>query len=722
MEKRKLNEKMSVMEAVDNLSTFAELDLSSLPEPTEMDLGIKPEKRAVDWRDPAHVMKNRDAVRETFRVVHSYLEHLYEKEKGQLKDRETQKGIQAIMVLAGEAAEKMDKYTSLFKGVHEPERIINLKEYQDLQNFYRNKIVKRFHETLEAEESWQKEWGNLEEDKLDVERRGLKDLETVRRDKEYELFYITKENGHPFFNRNLLRHIRMVGEFDESVSDPEGDDPLLKTRYIRDREIHEGAKEILQSVAPYLDEFYREALRHKENPLIASLNKAIMALMLAANGRNLLSTTSLKCCLNYFFDFHQFLREALQTEEYERLYAQSHEASHSFGQIALNLLHELCSYFFLRTSRIKETGSFIQELIAKGKKESGVDQEGVSSVSLWNTLLEEDEEMRNVLKHYPNGPLLLTLDLFREGEEKVGFDPLAQGNFPTHLYATQFDTFHLSLLRIPAPVHQAVINKAEVVKEFNGFLRGLKTRMKGQKHLLVNLQDRTAWQEHARSLVLENLPKKAEFSETLSVVTLCKNTDFYHQSSHYQSVSDAKEFIALFKEQIVSGEACGYSYPSALSQEEIASFTEHALHMIHELFFAGKNVLSRKNRLDFIEIFYQFFIVKLLLVLRPDSLSFTCKDGIDTGAAASAGFFAFLRMMSSNKSWTQEEKETFQWLLYAPALLIRERLIDSARFSRMISALTILHSELETQEKRIKDAVHKLFGQALFQKLHLRAA
>ena len=47
----------------------------------------------------------------------------------------------------------------------------------------------------------EEEWAGEEEGT--GERQGHKDLETVKRDKEYELFFLKKEDGRPFFNREL---------------------------------------------------------------------------------------------------------------------------------------------------------------------------------------------------------------------------------------------------------------------------------------------------------------------------------------------------------------------------------------------------------------------------------------------------------------------------------------------------------------------------------------
>ena len=693
---KKKREGLSVVEAVDNLSTMAELDISALPQ--EGELTVLPIEKEYDF---ARVVQDREAVRETFRVIHDYLEHLYNREKGELKDPEMQRGIQAIMVLAGEAAQKMDKYSAVFKGALKGESVSQLKEYKMLQQLYLTKIVKRFHKTLEKEEAWQKEWEDLEDKEgIDLQKKSLRDMEVVRRDRDYELFFIRKENGQPYFNAGVLRHLRLVGEFDETLIDPAADDPLLKIKEIQDHDAHLAAKEILHSAASHLDNYYRDAFRFKERDFVASLNKAVMALMLASNTQNLLTNKSNKSCFAYFSDFQSFLRASLYSDEYRNYLSNPFDPADKLANASITLAHELAMALFLRTPRRKETLRFIQHLLEQA-------QEKKPEQPFWNELLDKDETIRAVLKRYPPGPLLKALEAFREGEEHLGFDPLSMGNFPHQLYTFIEKDTHTTVLRLPAPTRQEIINKAEVVPEFYAFLRALKTQMQGQRHLLFNLQDRTSWQEHARCVALENLQKQAEFATSLIVVTLCKDGEFYLQNGSYINLDEATLFIQTFQQQIESREACGYHFPLSLDGQEINAFTKHALAAIHANFFSSQEKLSRKSRLDFIEIFTQFLILKIISMLAPHSISFSCKDAVDTGEAESAGFYAFLKLLTGELVFNREEQEFLVWMFYDPALHIRHRAIDSVRLTRMVSALSILTAELQAHPEKLS-AIYRL--------------
>src|SRR5205085_7426129 len=127
---------------------------------------------------------------------------------------------------------------------------------------------------------------------------------------------------------------------------------------------------------------------------------------------------------------------------------------------------------------------------------------------------------------------------------------------------------------------------------------------------------------------------------------------------------------------------------------------------IHELFFQNKNVLTRGNREAFIEIFTQFLILKCIDILEPDFVSFTCKDANDVGMAESALFYGFVKLLYSD--FTKKEAQDFlRWLLYMPALVHRERAIDSERLARAIGALEKVD---ETMAERGKDVVKGMSG------------
>jgi len=668
---RKKRRALSVLEAVDNLSNLAELDVEK--------------KNDTEWLDPSKKKYNEEKVRETFEALNHYLRHLYQKERAELNDPNTQRGIQAMMQLASEAVDKMGKFSGIFKEAVAAEEPIP--EYQQLQQFYLSKIVSKVKK--EGKEAWEKEIQSAEEAELDIERQALKDLETVRADREYELFYIYKEDGMPFFNPNLLRHVRLVGNFDETISPVESDSPLMRMDVVLDRDLHLSARQILEELGSHLQDYFHDAMKYKDNECVGALNKAAMALMLAANPRNLIHNASGKSASGYFIDFQTYLRVALTSEEYRKWIHTPIEKLDSFSRHGLKITHLLCGLLFLRTGAHNDILSFIKKLAEKSEK---------NLPSFWGTLMGFDEAIRDELRDLPSGPLLKILQAFREGEEKEGYDPIIQHNPPSQIFALSTESMHITFLHLPSPTRQAYIDRAEIVPEFYGYLRYLS----GKKHLLINLQDATSWREHTRCRKLEELPKTAALEESLEVLTLAKNTDFYHQTQDYAHLNDTHQFLKQFEEQLQGGVQCGFYLPAfPLKPLDLLQF-------VHTQFFEGKASLNRKERLDFIEIFYFFYLLLLLDKNRCDSVSFTCKDGVDTGAAAAAFFFGFARMLSTEAPWHQEDRDFFLYALYAPGLLVRHRAIESLRLQRTISALEHVDNAFKSRRSAILRACAEL--------------
>ena len=663
---KKKRVRITVLEAVDNLSHLADLEAGQ-----------------TEWQDPSKVQENQEIIRETFVTLTQYLQHLYQKEKEELGNPQTQKGLQAMMQLAGEAVEKVGRYTKLFKGAHTREE--SIVEFKQLQHFYLSKVFSRV-KNEKPEEPWEKDGSFLQE-----ECQALKDLETVQLDTEYELFYISREDGTPFFTPNLLRHIRMVGNFDESLLNKDQEDVFKQMKVILDRDFHISAQEILQDGANLLDSFCQEALQYKDHEGPASLTKAMMSLMLAANPKNLLHNTEGKSCIDYFIDFEVHLRRALESDDYRKWKAASVE--HRFKTVCLKLAHFLCNAFFLRSGARHSVISFIREIVEKRAQELP---------NIWGTLASVENAIRMELRSYPNGPLMKILKVFRHEEEKSGFDPLMQYNSPSTIFTLSSESTHTSIIHLPCPVHQDFIDRVNITPEFKGYLRSLGS----QKHLYINLQDRTSWKENARAQAMEELSKSGEFRDSLRVITLAKNTDFYFQINDYAHLNEADRFCKICAEQLSEGTQYGFYLSDNLIQRV---HLQKLITFIHEQFFDLKKKLTRKERLDFIELFYFFLVLKIVDQEKPDVVSFSCKDGVDTGAAMVAAFYGFSRMLSTSKPWTEEDKDFFLYAFFSPALLVRNRPISPPVFQRALSALDWFDQIAQNRRDKLLKACAELF-------------
>jgi hypothetical protein len=121
--------------------------------------------------------------------------------------------------------------------------------------------------------------------------------------------------------------------------------------------------------------------------------------------------------------------------------------------------------------------------------------------------------------------------------------------------------------------------------------------------------------------------------------------------------------------------------------------------------------------LDFIEIFSLFLELKVIDLVRPDVVSFMCKDGVDQSQAAAVKLYVLLKLIHQERL-SEHDRERLDAMLYGPALLYRERLMLPERFNRLLSVIKTLESirgELGRAEfaKELHAAFDELYGMPL---------
>ncbi len=702
---KKEEEIIKMHEAIESLACIAELDVNS-----EKLVGIvKNHKfvlsdsdydyKSVQWLTKETAEEFVENVKQIYKTILSYLKKIYENEDFDYEDPNNRKRLRSIISLAAEAANKLDAFCENISGV-EITKLTESKQFIDLRDFYLKKISKKFEIELEGDEAWVEDYSDNEKIlDVDSEKLGIKDFDTIRKDKEYELFYIRQENGHPYFNSSLLKNIKLVCDFDETVDIPIEEDPLLRIRAMQDKDLHGGAQQVLKFCENDIQAFFKSDARISNEDFPTLLNRCVMALMLTSNPKNLIQNTAGKSSLLYFSDFLHFLRKTVESEGYKTILAYPPDDSDQKNLNMRHLVQHLCEGLFTRKGAIKEEMiGFIYHLIHRGQQLKSKEKTKVFSESTWNQILEEDESIRSILKCYPNGPLFKILDLLRDEDAKnvnIPFDPILQENHPHWIYDFKIDKKLITFIRLPCPTTQSFINKSAVVGEFLACLRSLFSDE--STYLVINLQNRTSWKEYARCEALENLTQHAEFYKNISVITLAKETNFYYQIDEYFDLSNSKDFLKVFQDQIKSEKEVGFFYGIKEKKQLFLDNLISLLEFIYKDFFDSSKELNRRQRLDFIEIFYHFLSLELIQMINPRYVSFTCKDGVDTSAAVNASFYCFVKLLK-NKKIDKHEKDTALWLYYREALLIRERLIDSQRFNRTLSFL----DHVEEKMKKIK--------------------
>lgn len=299
-------------------------------------------------------------------------------------------------------------------------------------------------------------------------------------------------------------------------------------------------------------------------------------------------------------------------------------------------------------------------------------------------------------------PITKSLEAVQDIEIE-GFDPLLLGNMPGAFVGISPE--NIVVTRLATPTFQNYVGLARPLDEWLSFLDRSITNNKNYKQLVINFQDRTSWKEYARCHVLEEMCSSERFKDHLFVVTMSKDSDFYHQIGHYQNLNETEQFIEHLLEHIES-EASGYAYPEKIRNQLFPKAARLLAHAVSRIFFNSKNVLTRNNRLDFIEIYYLLLQASIINIIKPNVVSFTCKDSIDISMPAAALYIIFSKFIEGKEITRHDENQIKAYLLGIP-LVERGRALFEDRFMRMVSALKVVEAALDHDMKQFQKKIHK---------------
>lgn len=689
-------DRLSVLEVLDNLSAIVEarsLDEIELAEGGRLVTHPKEKGRAY-WIQAGANEETVQAVRDTFRHALHHLEVFHDKiEEGAGDQKRLVDGINEIMVLAGEAASKLERLDHLFR-----EKIPTLDEYRNLQSFYRQNLAKEEKEFAKIplrlkkvtqlpsseKEEWEEEYAALLEEEGVVEESAgihlLNDISAIKRDHLYELFHMKNELEEPFYTSELTRHLKLACDFGTFAAQATESDPLVSVKIWEDRGLHTLAKHLLATCRKQIEKFCKQALRYKEVEFVSSTIKALLALFLAADPKNLLSRFAKKGSYLYFSNFQTFLRETLESREFQRYLLYRPPTATPFYADVLSLVLNFVYHLYFQGPGEKELRRAFHAMVAtKGEPHIGTFSAYLRFV---------DDAIREVLNLHPGGPLFKAVDIVRDMDESP-FDPYIMGNLPSPLFAFKSSDHEMSFMRFPCPTKQGSVDRAELIEEFKAFLYMLEEK---KEHLLIiNLQDRTSWKDHARTKTLEEISHIAEFAQFVTLVTMPKETEFYHQSGVYRELSLASDFMSQFYDHL-SDESAGFVFPTTIKERLFPTFVEKLLAQVHEVFFEKKKSLTLRERLDFIELVYAFISLKLMELTSPTLLTMLTKDGLDGTATASVALYALLAIGQGGK-WKREELDILALRLYGETLLYRERAVHKECIERLLDLITLLEGK-----------------------------
>ncbi|MCH9632864.1 MAG: hypothetical protein S4CHLAM6_12080 [Chlamydiae bacterium] len=713
---------LTIVEAVENLSSLAEMDSGDRIGIIEDHVIVHDQDEeegapleAIHWLEEKSQHQTEEVVADTFKTVLKYVKNFHKKEFNRFYEDKNQTGLKKIMLLVGKASDNLKNYTHLFSGSHK-EGIEQTREYKQLSNFYKERIAIEDEDKVSLIDLSRKERKleltkhPLQEEDEDVKlaKQFIFDVEKVKVDDSYELLYMQREDGTRFFNRDFYRNLKLACNFGEYVGAHLERDPTDGLYCWLDRSLQKSAVKILKLIKPHLKPFYQESTTYRDMEMVGSINMALMALMMAANPKNKRQVRPIKTTVEYFKDFQHYVRLSLESFEYHKLKSFPPPSSNIFLHNLIDVIHLLSWSLFFQHLDIKSLGPVIDDIVEEGRASVSKKSAHPKSDSIWEQFEENYTHICRYLMNYPVGPLFQTLYSMNDGVNDE-FDTLMMNNFPVEWGTLKVGKKSISMLRLPSPTNQELVNKVNIDHEFVGLLDAFKSSKESKKHLMINVQDRTIWKEYPRAKLLEDLPKQSDYYQNIDVVTLCKESDFYQQKGAYKDLSSMSHFFKQIVLQLHSPET-GFYFPGWIDEQIFNGFVEKLIQQIHRFFFDSKSKLDQKERQDFIEIFYQFLTLKLIEICSADSFSFTCKDGLDSGAASTCSFFAFMKVLTG-ENLSKEDKEKMNAMLFAFPMIVRQRSIKAEHFNRMVQCHKRIEKGLKKHSKgRAKKVIDQYFG------------
>jgi hypothetical protein len=688
-------EQKEIVKAIETLTAIADLEVDSpiaVAETHQIELQEIPVLyKTVHWLHQKNAERILDVVRDTYRVILSHIKRFYVGEYGKLIKHKSVEGIRTIMVLVGEAAKKVDKYNRVFFGT-KAQSIRESKELKDLVSFYQKKIA-----PIAAQETLS-DWMQQLPQKViqDVALTTTKnynqyflDMDSLVHDSDYELFFIKKDTGHRFFDDKLIRNIKLFYDFDERYVDSE--QSLLGS------EIKKWKAVLCQSISRncvrhnwvLINSFFKLARSYKDEYIVMNLYKALYALMLSANQGIIIHEHS-KDSASYFLDFQRFLREIVASKDFQHLVAYPPSEGDDIHFLCMRVIEGLCYQVFTQPHMSKEFAELCEVLSIQGRNEV-IDKEWLSTPanSPISRRMEIDMELlEQAIGKWHHLSIFNTIDTLKGMGASFGFDAWMCQNLPVKLFDLVVLGKPLSILRIPCPTTQTHVAHAALTEEFKAFIRAKKEG----RHLLIDLQDRTSWKDAARSLCLEEIQNKEEYFKQLCVVSMAKDGDFYTQVTRSSVYEPAAEFIKALCLEMKS-EKGSFFYPHKVMRQLTTSFFEELAIAVHTLFFDSAQNLEPQQREEFLEFMHFFIQLKLIEIVAPTSLSFTCKDGIDTSSCNVSEFYILLKLFNE-RPFSEEEEEYLQMVLHTPAILFRGRVLSREKFARLYNCIRIVETQM----------------------------
>lgn len=367
-------------------------------------------------------------------------------------------------------------------------------------------------------------------------------------------------------------------------------------------------------------------------------------------------------------NFHQQLVQQLRKLIDEKQSVQSQPHLSEF----VDFIESLSAFVYTGTNMTPEIVQFLDKQIPEHAKTSlsGLDTAAVPSwIKEWHTHLDNSSKFKGINEDVPRL-----------------YDPRYLGDTPTVLFEYPLANRNIKMIRTPTIVkdvhrnEKGIIDKAEIVKEFRGFLDTYKKQNK--VHLYVNLMVRHGNSEATRTKAIEDL--ESEYPDTLRVISLAKNSDFYRQWKDFAKTSMTFDsFKDMFLSEMFK-QAIDYKWSPALGGDWQAKCSK-ALDNIRDKHFPGCTHLTQQERRDFIEIAYTEIIEVAMETVKSDSCNISCLSCIDRAAAMLTEQF-IKACRKQGKELSPQQRKEMAAIALTPSILAQNRLMQKERMERLHTA------------------------------------
>jgi len=623
----------------------------------------------------------------------SILEYLRKLKMGDFEHVEGYEGAHTVMELVEKAVKKTDLLLKTEK--NDALSIKKFREYIDLKMYFRQYLARDLGEGVI--QKWLSkiskgiEQKRYKDQPVDFSSKYMfVDLERVQKDRDYDLFYIRKEDGSRFFSSQLLKSMKLVYDVQQGEKHKEQkNDYYTDLDEWKEKRNHLLAAKLHSLLGTPIQQFFSQVDR--ELPTVKKLSQAFMALMLASLPKKQASASK------YLRDFYRIFGEVLSSSAYQRVIKKDPLVFSEEEKIFVEIIIRICRAIMVQIPFPLEMREKIEEIA----------QKSVSDKLFSEQIKEIHGQMLHIEKHHIGLIIEQTLKDFEEGDCN-SFDPLQKGNIPEVLFTLYRGNQATKIVRSPLPIVQSMIQKAFISDLFSGYLLGGFFGIFETKHLMISSLNSTLWKDYARASSLQKLVESPKGKEYLFILTLPKQSDFYEQKGPYASVEDAENFFELFAEQLTT-EGTGYAIPEKMRKIFSSSWALNLLRAVWDVFLKKEKTLNVKKRMLCIDIVYLLLALKACEVFRPTAMNFQNSDGLDA-SLVDAVLLASLTAAINGLELASEQKSCLLGELFLPGLMLRSRGVYAYEMKRGIEVLEVI-------EKLQQELGAANFGKLLTQSL-----